>query len=162
MSAEQITGEARPAGPSEPNAALKSLDVMVGAWDLEGRETGSNAEIEGRLSFEWMEGGFYLVQHVEIDYADRKVNGVEYVGYDEASASLRSCFFSSEGPGPFGGVAIEYAWEVDDGTVTIWGGEVGSPANFKGKFSDDRNAIWGRWEWPGGGYCAMLTRVASG
>lgn len=39
------------------------------------------------------------------------------------------------------------------------GSEVGSPADFKGTFSDDRNAIWSRWGWPGGGYSAMLTRA---
>jgi hypothetical protein len=43
MFADEITGEAqRPDAPPEPNAALKSLEVMVGAWDLEGREAGSN------------------------------------------------------------------------------------------------------------------------
>jgi hypothetical protein len=163
MSAEEITGEAqRHDAAPEPNAALKSLDVMVGTWDLEGREAGSNGDINGRLSFEWMGGGFYLVQRVDVDYAGRKVRGVEYVGYDDTSKSLRSYFFSNEGPGPFGGVAIEYIWEVGDGTLTIWGGEVGSPANFKGTFSDDRKTISGRWEWPGGGYSATLTRAGSG
>jgi hypothetical protein len=162
MSAEEITGEAQdPDAPPEPNAALKSLDVMVGVWDLEGQEAGSNREITGRLRFEWMEGGFYLIQHVDVDYADRKVNGIEYVGYDDRSDKLRSYFFSNEGPGPFGGVAIEYVWEIDDGKLTIWGGEVGSPANFKATFSDDRNTISGRWEWPGGGYSATLTRAGS-
>jgi hypothetical protein len=150
-----------PDGPPEPNAALKNLDVMVGVWDLAGVEAGTNGEINGRLRFAWMDGGFYLVQHVEVDYAGREVSGVEYIGYDEASGSLRSYFFSNEGPGPFGGVAIEYVWEVGDGTLTIWGGEIGSPANFKGAFSADRNTISGRWEWPGGGYSATLTRAGS-
>jgi hypothetical protein len=160
MSADEITGGAQlHDGSPKPNAALKSLDVMVGAWDLEGREAGSDGDINGRLSFAWMKGGFYLVQHVDVDYAGRKVNGVEYIGYDDASGSLRSYFFSNEGPGPFGGVAIEYVWEVDDGTLTIWGGEIGSPANFRGTFNDDRDTIAGRWEWPGGGYSATLTRA---
>lgn len=160
MSGEQATGEGRDYdAPPEPNAALKRLDVMVGAWDLEGREAGSNGAIAGRLRFEWLDGGFYLVQHVDVDYAGREVNGVEYIGYDDRSGKLRSHFFSNEGPGPFGGVAIEYVWEVDDGKLIIWGGDVGSPANFKATLSDDRNTISGRWEWPGGGYSATLTRV---
>jgi hypothetical protein len=163
MSVDEIPDEAQHSDePPEPNAALKRLDVMVGRWDLGGREAGSDGDVNGRLSFEWMDGGFYLVQQVEVDYAGRKVDGVEYVGYDEASESLRSYFFSNEGPGPFGGIAIEYVWEVDDTTLTIWGGEVGSPANFKGTFSDDRKMISGRWEWPGGGYSATLTRAGSG
>jgi hypothetical protein len=142
----------------QPNPALKALDVMVGSWELRGRDFGTGGEIRGELALDWLQGGYYLVQHVDIDYAGRKVSGVEYVGYDQANDNLRSYFFSNEGPGPFGGVAIEYVWELGDDTVTIWGGEVGSPANFKGTFSADRNTISGRWEWPGGGYEATLTR----
>ena len=161
MAVDETTGQPHALDqPPQPNAALRSLDVMVGAWDLNGREFGTDGEIQGRLTLEWMEGGFYLVQRVEIDYAGRKVTGVEYVGYDDSNSNLRSYFFSNEGPGPFGGVAIEYVWEIGDDSITIWGGEVGSPASFKGTFSEDRNRISGRWEWPGGGYEATLTRIA--
>ena len=69
-----------------------------------------------------------------MDYAGRKIKGAEYIGYDESSEALKSYFFSDEGPGPFGGVALEYVWEVGDYTLTVWGGFVGSPAGFKGKF----------------------------
>src|SRR5918993_1427362 len=136
----------------EPNPALDSLDGMVDTWDLKGHESGPVGEIHGRVAFEWMEGGFYLVQCVDIDHIGRKITGVEYVGYDESNEILGSYFFSNHGPGPFGGVALEYVWEVGDDALTIWGGFVGSPANFKGKFSDDHNTITSRWEWPGGGY----------
>jgi hypothetical protein len=50
-------------------------------------------------------------------------------------------------------------WEVGEDTLTISGGYVGSPAVFKGKFSDDHNTFICRWEWPGGGYGATMTRV---
>ena len=164
MAVEESSGQAealdQPSPPPQPNPALNSLEVMVGTWHLKGREFGTNAEIQGQLAFEWLDGGFYLVQHVDVDYAGRKTTGVEYIGYDAANENLRSYFFSNEGPGPFGGVAIEYVWEIGEDGVTIWGGEVGSPANFKGKFSEDRNTISGRWEWPGGGYDATLTRAA--
>ena len=145
--------------PPQPNPALKSLDVMVGTWDLKGREFGSGGEIRGRLAFDWMEGGFYLVQRVDIEHADLKITGVEYIGYEESSQTLKSYFFSNHGPGPFGGVALEYVWEVDDDTLTIWGGFVGSPAKFEGKFGDAHDTITGRWEWPGGGYEATMTRA---
>ena len=145
----------------QPNPVLKSLDVMVDTWDLKGRESGTDGEIHGQVTFEWMEGGFYLVQRINIDYAGRKITGTEYIGYDESSQALKSYFFSNEGPGPFGGVALEYVWEVGDDALTIWGGFVGSPANFKGKFSDDHNTITGRWSWPGGRYEATMTRAKS-
>jgi hypothetical protein len=51
-----------------------------------------------------MEGGFFLVQLLDIDYAGRKIKGVEYIGYDDSNEYLRSYSFSIEGPGPFGGL----------------------------------------------------------
>lgn len=143
----------------EPNSALGDLEVMVGTWDLKGRESGPDGEIHGRVTFEWMEGGFYLVQHVDLDHIGNRIKGVEYIGYDESNEVLKSYFFGNTGPGPFGGVALEYVWEVGDDTLTIWGGFVGSPAAFKGRFGDNGNTITGRWEWPGGGYEATMTRV---
>ena len=143
----------------EPNPALESLDVMVGTWELKGRESGSDGEICGQPTFEWMEVGFYLVQYVDIDYIGRRTMGTEYTGYDQENDNLMSYFFSNEGPGPFGQVALEYVWEVGDDTFTVWGGEVGSPASFKDRFGDDRNTTSGCWEWPGGGYQATMTRV---
>ena len=92
----------------QSNHALKSLDVMVGAWELKGLEPGPDGEINGRPTFEWMEGGFYLVQHVDIDYIGRRIVGTEYIGYDEENHNLRSYFFSNEGPEPFGRVALKY------------------------------------------------------
>jgi hypothetical protein len=151
--------DARAYEPPGPNPALGSLEVMVGTWELRGRESGPEGEIHGRPTFEWMEGGFYLVQHVEIDYIGRRIAGTEYIGYDEENDNLKSYFFSNEGPGPFGGVALEYVWEVGEDTLTIWGGFVGSPASFEGRFSEDRNTVSGRWGWPGGGYEATMTRI---
>ena len=157
--ADDDTNNAQAHQPPQPNPALASLDVMVGTWELQGRESDPEGQIHGRPTFEWMEGGFYLVQQVDIDYIGRRIVGTEYIGYDEENDNLRSYFFSNEGSGPFGRVALEYVWEVGDDTFTIWGGEVGSPASFKGRFGGDRNTITGRWEWPGGGYEATMTRA---
>ena len=153
-----VEDDARQQAP-EPNSALGSLDVMVGTWDLKGRESGPYGEIHERPTFEWMEGGFFLVQHVGLDHIGNRIKGVEYIGFDESNEVLKSYFFSNTGPGPFGGVALEYVWDVDGDTLAIWGGFVGSQAAFKGKFGDDGNTITGRWEWPGGGYEAIMTRT---
>jgi hypothetical protein len=116
--------------PLRPNPALKSLDVMVDTWNVKGRESGPDGEIHGQVTFEWMEGGFFLAQRVGFDHSGQRIKGVEYIGYDES-----------------------------DDALTIWGGYVGSPASFKGKFSDGRNTVTGAWEWPGGGYEATITRA---
>jgi len=77
---------------------------MVGTWELKGRESGPVGEIRGRPTFEWMEGGFYLVQHVDIDYIGRRIVGTEYIGYDEENDNLRSTSSAMRGRGPSGGL----------------------------------------------------------
>ena len=58
------------------------------------------------------------------------------------------------------GDTFDYTYEVDDDTLTIWGGEKGSPAYFQGKWSDDGNTNTGAWVYPdGGGYESTMTRV---
>jgi hypothetical protein len=72
---------------SEPNPALGSLDVLVGTWV----KSDPSGAIDRRATFEWMEGGFFLMQHV--DFGGTK--GIEIIGYDEASESLKSHYFGN-------------------------------------------------------------------
>jgi hypothetical protein len=123
MAEDDNTNNAQTHEPPRPKPTLRSLDVMVGTWELKGRESDPEGEIHGRPTLEWMEGGFYLVQHVDIDYIGRRIVGTEYIGYDEENDNLRSYFFSNEGPEPFGRVALEYVWEVGYDTFTIWVGK---------------------------------------
>lgn len=52
-----------------PNRALRALQVMVGAWDLKGRDFTTNAGISGQSTFDWLEGGFFLVHRFNFDYS---------------------------------------------------------------------------------------------
>jgi hypothetical protein len=135
--------------PATPNPALKGLDRLVGTWNVSGQD------IDGQVTFEWMEGGFFFTQHVDLVHGGHVIKGIEIIGYDEESKSLKSQFFGNMAE------IFKYTWEVSDDTLTIWGGEVGSPAVFKGKFSADDNSNTGAWEWPGGGYESSMTRATS-
>lgn len=42
---------------SKPDPALKRLEVLVGTWNIKGRESGPGGEMHGKVIFEWMEGG---------------------------------------------------------------------------------------------------------
>ncbi|MGH9845838.1 MAG: hypothetical protein ACREEM_44600, partial [Blastocatellia bacterium] len=57
------------------------------------------------------------------------------------------------------GLTIDYVYELEGDTLTIWGGEKGSPAYYKAKFSKDGNTLTGAWVYPGGGYKTTTTRV---
>jgi hypothetical protein len=58
------------------------------------------------------------------------------------------------------GNTLDYVYEMDGDTLTIWGGERGSPAFFRCTFSKDGNKSTGEWVYPGGGgYKSTMTRI---
>lgn len=138
--------------PPMPNQDLRSFDRLVGAWELTG-------EAQGEISFEWMEGGFFLVQHVNLNQNGYHTKGIEIIGHerlfgaDEESPDIKSRYYDSTGN------TLDYVYEMDGDTLTIWGGEKGSPAYTKAHFSDGGRTMTGAWVWPGGGYSYKATRV---
>lgn len=152
MTEENTTAQAEQR--SAPNPALKRLGILVGDWNVSG------PTIHGRVTFEWMKGGYFLVQRGDIIHDGHQITSIEVIGYeqkwgeDKPGKDCTSHVFDNEGH------HFEYVWEVDDNTLTIWGGYVGSPAAYKGTFSEDHNTVTGAWEWPGGGYESAMTRVS--
>ena len=133
---------------SQPHADLRALDRLIGTWRVAGDD------VAGEVRFAWMEGGFFLLQHVDLLHGGRAIKGVEYIGYDADSQTLKSHYFDSTGS------LFEYVWEVDAAALRIWGGYVGSPAAYTGTWSADGNTNAGAWAWPGGGYASTMTRVS--
>jgi len=139
--------------PPQPNPDLKSLEKLVGTWKVSG------PEIKGKVTFEWMEGGFFLIQHFDFIQGGHKVKGMEVIGHiqpfgEEPSKDIRSRIYDTMGN------TFDYTYEVNDETLMIWGGERGSPAYYEGKWSDDGNINTGAWHYPdGGGYESTMTRV---
>src|SRR5262249_54066168 len=130
-----------------PNPDLESFDRLVGTWKVSG------PEIDGQVSYEWMAGGFFFVQHFDLNHNGHKIKGIEIIGYGRSwdGTTSRDCtshMFDNEGN------AFTYTWDLAGDTLTIWGGERGSPDHFTGKFSEDGNSLTGAWEWPGGGYAS--------
>jgi hypothetical protein len=137
---------------AEPAADLKSLDALVGEWKISG---GS----EGTVTYEWMEGGFFLIQRVDLGQLGQRIKGIEIIGHEqqfgaEPSQEIKSRFYDSMGN------TLDYVYELEGDTLTIWAGEKGSPAYFRGTFSADGNTMEGDWVYPGGGgYSSTMTRA---
>ena len=137
----------------KPNPDLKPLERLIGTW----RQSG---EVEGEVTYEWTEGGFFLIQRVELMQYGNKIRGIEIIGHEstfgsEPSTEIKSRFYSF-----LDGMTLDYVYEMEGDTLTIWGGEKGSPAYYKGTFSEDGNTLTGSWTYPGGGgYEAVTTRV---
>jgi hypothetical protein len=134
--------------PDQPYSGLKTLEPLLGSWKASG------GFIEGRVTFEWLEGGYFLVQKVDLKHGDKSIKGIEYIGFDEATQTLRSHYMDNHGSN------FTYTWEVDDKTIQTWFGDKTSDNLFKGTFSDDGQSYSGQWEWPGGGYEAIMNRIS--
>jgi hypothetical protein len=139
--------------PAEPAPDVRALGRLVGEWEVSGDY------VQGTSRYEWMEGGFFLLQHYDFETPEgRKVAGVEVIGHErpfgaEPSEDIKARAYSNTGD------TLDYVYELEDDALTIWGGEKGSPAYFEGEFSGDGDTLAGRWRWPGGGYQATSTRV---
>jgi hypothetical protein len=136
-----------------PAADLQALgERLGGTWRQEGG-------VEGTIRYEWLEGGFFLVQHVDLEQFGQRIKGIELIGHlrpfgEQPEEAIRSRFYDNTGN------TLDYVYELDGDELTIWAGEKGSPAYFKGRFSADGNRMDGAWTYPGGGgYQATGTRI---
>lgn len=125
-----------------PNPALEKLDRFVGTWDLKGHLLGSDEEnILGRASYRWLEGGFFLQQDIDLDFAGfAQIKSHELVGYDAESKAFSSLVFSNVSPSP-----LPYTWDVQGRDVTISVSYGPLDATFTGTFSEDGDTFSGGW-----------------
>jgi hypothetical protein len=135
--------------PLTPHPSMKRLEHLVGVWRNEGGAPGKSA-------YRWGLGGHYLIQEFETETpSGRRLNGIEYITWDEDTKSLRSHLMADDG------CNFSYTYQLDDdGTVWTWFGDKGAKNFFKGKISEDGKTIVGRWQWPGGGFDVKSTRLS--
>jgi hypothetical protein len=137
-------------GQAHPD--LKSLDRLIGTWQL-GEDT------TGTVTYEWLPGGHFLVQNFDLTVHDHTVTGIEVIGHlkpfgEEPSDEIWSRAFDNAGN------TLDYVYEVTGDTLTIWAGEKHSPAFYRGEFSADGRTNVGEWTYPdGGGYRSSMTRT---
>jgi hypothetical protein len=132
--------------------ALKAMNRMVGTWKFSG-------DVNGETIFEWMEGGYFLIQHGTIEQGSEKHKSLEIIGQEkpsgaaEAVKDVTSHIFTDTGD------TIKHTYELEGDTLTVWSGPKGSPAFSKSTFSEDGDVLSGKWQWPGGGYTFEMIRV---
>jgi hypothetical protein len=99
----------------QPHPALKRLDRFVGRWTMEGHPVGSEEMIiRGETTFRWLPGGFFLEQHVQMDFMGPEIDSLELIGYDPETDTFPSTVFANLSPAP-----LPYRWDVEGDSVTI-------------------------------------------
>lgn len=128
--------------PLAPDPALRRLDRFVGDWVMEGSLAGSDEKtIKGRARYEWLPGGFFLKQHVELDFAGMvRIDSTEIVGYDPETKTFPSLVYSNMSP-----QALPYTWEIDGDDVRITVSHGPLDATFVGRMTEDGDHFSGSW-----------------
>ena len=128
---------------SPPNPALERLGIFIGEWDIEitamSFHPDPSAVERGHTSFEWMEGGAFLVQHSEVSSTEWP-RSTAVIGADDAAETYGMLYFDSRG------VSRIYKVTFSGGIWTIWREFPGFSQRFHGTFSEDNNTIAARWE----------------
>lgn len=134
-----------------PSAGLRALERLVGTWQVSGGA-------EGEVTYEWMDGGYFLLQHVRLTQFGQEITGLEVIGNlhpfgEPIGEDVVSRFYDSLGN------TLDYVYELADDRLTIWAGAKGGPAYFAGTFDADGTSVVGEWVYPGGGgYASTMTR----
>jgi hypothetical protein len=130
--------------PQQPsNPALERLSVLVGEWDIEitamSFQADKTAAVRGHASFEWIEGGAFLLERSEVSNPDFP-RGISIMGPDDSAETYNMLYFDSRG------VSRIYQMSLSGNVWKLWRDFPGFSQRFIGTFRDDRNIITARWE----------------
>ena len=104
--------------------SLADLEVLVGEWSMKAEPPGGPPwPGEGRLTFEWIEGGGFLIQRWTVDIPEAP-NGVALIGVGDkpvpvsgtgdSEGGYRQHYFDSRG------VHRVYEMSLEGGTWKLW------------------------------------------
>jgi hypothetical protein len=125
------------------NPALDELAPFIGEWNIEitnmSFDPNSSAIVRGRASFDWLEGGAFLIQHSEITHPDFPIS-TAVMGPDDEAEIYRMLYYDSRG------VSRIYRMTFSGGIWTIWRDFPGFHQRFHGTFGEDGKVISAYWE----------------
>lgn len=120
-----------------PDPALRRLDILIGNWKQEGHFTAEpTTKIMGTQSYEWMEGGFFLLSKWSSGFSGYMNGGLLIIGYHSPSEDFLMHYFDHEGS------IRRYTMTLNEGVLKI----IGETERYTGAISEDGKSITGFWE----------------
>jgi hypothetical protein len=122
---------------TERDSALAPFQALIGTWDTEATHPAFDAVVPGSVTFEWLEGGRFLVQRSRNDH-ELFPDAIGVIGAPEAGEGLVLEYFDSRG------VRRTYGVSLEDGVLRIWRDAPGFDQRFSATLGDD--AFEGLWQ----------------
>ena len=120
-----------------PNPVLQPWSALIGRWSTVGSHPGiPGTTLHGRTTFEWLEGGAFLMMQSEIDEPGIP-SGVAIFGSDDSSGEVSMLYFDERG------VSRRYEASLRDNVWRFWRNTAGFSQRFTGTFTDDGRTIIG-------------------
>ena len=99
---------------SERDPGMEPFEALIGTWETEATHPEfDGGAVKGRVTFEWLEGGHYLLQRSWADHA-LFPDGLCVIGPPEAGDGLKLEYFDSRG------VRRTYDVSLEDGVLRWW------------------------------------------
>jgi hypothetical protein len=125
---------------SIPNPLLEPLSVLIGTWNTVGMHPlWPETTLHGRTSFEWLEGGAFLMMHTAIDEPGIPT-GIAIFGSDDSAGEMFMLYFDERG------VSRKYEVEGHDRNWKWWRDAPGFSQRFTVTLSDDGRSMLGKGE----------------
>ncbi len=122
---------------TERDSALEPFDALIGTWATEATHPMFEGVVPGSISFEWLEGGRFLVQRSRNDH-EQFPDAICVVGAPERGDGLVMEYFDSRGVRRTYGVAIE------DGVLRMWRDEPGFDQRYSATI--EQGGFEGQWQ----------------
>ena len=98
---------------TDRDPALQPFDALIGTWTTEATHPLLDAVVPGTVTFEWLEGGRFLIQRSRNEH-ELFPDAISVIGPPEAGDGLVMEYFDSRG------VRRTYDVSFDDGVLRIW------------------------------------------
>jgi len=122
---------------TERDPVLEPFDALAGTWATEATHPKFDAVVLGRTTFEWLEGGQFLVQRSHNDH-ETFPDAISVIGAPEGGDGLVMEYFDSRG------VRRTYGVSIDEGVLRIWRNAPGFDQRFAATLA--RDSFEGLWQ----------------
>ncbi len=125
----------------QTNPSLKELEGLAGDWEMELSNAAflpsPSDRVEGRVSFEWVEAGAFLLMRMRAKSAP---DAIWLISRDEASVEYKVFYYDARK------VSRVYQMSFAEGAWKMWRQAPGFSQRYEGKVSQDGKTVSGHWE----------------